>query len=87
VVSVLTEAVLLAVTGGLIGAVVAYWLFNGMTVSTLGGSFTQIAFSFAVTPALVERGMTWALLLGLIGGLAPAIRAARLPVVEALRAA
>jgi putative ABC transport system permease protein len=87
VISVLTEAVLLAVTGGLIGATIAYLLFNGMTVSTLGGSFTQIAFSFAVTPALIQRGLMWALLIGLIGGLAPSIRAARLPVVEALRAA
>jgi putative ABC transport system permease protein len=87
VVSVLAEAVLLALTGGAIGAVLSYSLFNGLAVSTLGGSFTQIAFSFAVTPALIERGMVWALALGLIGGLAPAIRAARLPVVEALRAA
>lgn len=87
VVSVLAEAVLLALTGGAIGAAISYVLFNGMTVSTLGGSFTQIAFSFLVTPELVERGLTWAVLLGLIGGLMPAIRAARLPVVEALRAA
>ena len=87
VVSVLVEAVLLAVSGGFIGAVIAYLLFNGMTVSTLGGNFTQIAFSFAVTPQLMENGMTWAVVLGLFGGLMPAIRAARLPVVEALRAA
>ncbi len=87
VVSVLAEAVLLALIGGLIGSGVAYVLFNGMTVSTLGGSFTQIAFSFAVTPALIERGLAWAVVIGLIGGLAPAIQAARLPVVEALRAA
>jgi putative ABC transport system permease protein len=87
VVSVLTEAVLLAFLGGTIGATIAYVLFNGMTVSTLGGSFTQIAFSFLVTPELVERGLIWAVALGLVGGLLPAIRAARLPVVEALRAA
>ncbi|HZP11498.1 MAG TPA: ABC transporter permease [Nevskiaceae bacterium] len=87
VASVLAEAVLLALAGGMIGAAISYTLFNGMSVSTLGGSFTQIAFSFMVTPDLVERGLTWAVLLGLIGGLLPAIRAARLPVVEALRAA
>jgi putative ABC transport system permease protein len=50
-------------------------------------SFTQVAFSFAVTPDLVARGLTWAMVLGLVGGLFPAIRAARRPVAEALRAA
>jgi putative ABC transport system permease protein len=87
VVSVLVEAVLLALAGGLGGALIAYLLFNGMTVSTLGQSFTQVAFSFAVTPDLVARGLTWAMVLGLVGGLFPAIRAARRPVAEALRAA
>ena len=87
VVSVLTEAVALALTGGVIGALVSYVMFNGMTVSTLGQNFTQIAFSFAVTPDLVVRGLSWAVIIGLFGGLFPAVRAARLPVVEALRAA
>ena len=58
-----------------------------MTVSTLGQNFTQVAFSFAVTPDLVGRGLAWALVIGLLGGLFPALRAARLPVVVALRAA
>lgn len=87
VVSVLTEAVALAVTGGLIGAGVSYVLFNGMTVSTLGQGFTQVAFSFAVTPDLVTRGLVWSVVIGLFGGLLPAVRAARLPIVVALRAA
>jgi len=87
VVSVLTEAVALAVTGGLIGALVSYVLFNGMTVSTLGQGFTQVAFSFAVTPDLVARGLVWSVVIGLFGGLLPAVRAARLPIVVALRAA
>jgi putative ABC transport system permease protein len=87
VISVLTEALLLAISGGIIGAGLAYFLFNGLTVSTLGESFTQVAFSFAVTPALIQQGMIWATLIGFVGGLAPAIRAARLPVVDALRAA
>ena len=87
VVSVLAEAVALAVTGGLAGAAVSYLLFNGMTVSTLGQGFTQIAFSFAVTPDLLLRGLTWSVAIGLVGGLFPAIRAARLPIVVALRAA
>lgn len=87
VVSVLAEAVALALVGGLLGALVSYTLFNGMTVSTLGQNFTQIAFSFAVTPGLVLDGLAWALAIGLLGGLFPAVRAARQPVVVALRAA
>jgi putative ABC transport system permease protein len=87
VVSVLTEAVTLAVAGGLVGAAISYGLFNGMTVSTLGQNFTQVAFSFAVTPDLLARGMAWSVAIGLFGGLFPAVRAARLPIVVALRAA
>ena len=78
---------LLAVLGGLVGAVLAYLLFNGTSVSTLSpGSFSQVAFNFAVTPALVAQGLTWALLIGFVGGLLPALRAARIPVTDALRA-
>jgi putative ABC transport system permease protein len=87
VVSVLTEAVVLAIAGGAIGATVSYVLFNGMTVSTLGQNFTQIAFSFAVTPDLLLQGVVWSVAIGFIGGLFPAVRAARLPIVVALRAA
>ncbi len=84
--SVMAEALLLAFVGGLVGAGIAYLLFNGYAVSTLGSGFTQIAFAFAVTPALLLKGMTWALAIGFIGGLAPAVYAARIPVTEALRA-
>lgn len=87
VVSVLVEAEALALAGGALGALVSYGLFNGMTVSTLGQNFTQVAFSFVVTPELVARGLVWAVSIGFIGGLLPAIRAARLPVVDALRSA
>lgn len=87
VVSVMIEALLLALIGGALGAALAYLVFNGYTVSTLNGaSFSQVAFDFRVTPALMQRGLVWALLIGLIGGLLPAIRAARLPVTTALRA-
>lgn len=85
-VSVLVEAVLLAVTGGLIGSVLSWALFNGYSVSTLGSNFTQVAFSFAVTPELIATGLVWAVFIGFIGGLFPAMRAARLPIVDALRA-
>jgi putative ABC transport system permease protein len=87
VVSVMIEAMLLALAGGLIGAFLAFVLFNGMTVSTLGGGFTQLVFQFRVTPGLVAYGAVIALLIGFVGGLFPAIRAARLPVTTALRAA
>ena len=85
--SVMAEALVLAVVGGLAGALIAYLMFNGYSVSTLSpGSFTQVAFNFAVTPALIAQGLLWALLIGFLGGLMPALRAARIPVTEALRA-
>jgi putative ABC transport system permease protein len=87
VVSVMIEALVLAVAGGLIGALLAYLLFNNMAVSTLGANFSQVVFQFKVTPALVERGLVIAVVIGMIGGLLPALRATRLPVTTALRAA
>jgi len=86
VLSVLIEALVLALIGGALGALIAYVLFNNFSVSTLGQNFTQVVFSFKVTPALVIRGLIIALVIGMIGGLFPAIRAARLPVTTALRA-
>lgn len=83
--SVMAEAMALSLTGGALGAGIAFVLFNGYSVSTLGGGFTQVAFNFAVTPGLVAQGLIWALAIGFIGGLLPAIRAARLPVTAALR--
>lgn len=83
--SVMAEAMALSLAGGLLGAGVAYALFNGYSVSTMGGGFTQVAFNFAVTPALVINGLVWALAIGFLGGLFPAVRAARLPVTAALR--
>ena len=85
VLSVLIEALVLALIGGALGAMIAYVLFNNFSVSTLGQNFTQVVFSFKVTPALVIRGLIIALVIGMIGGLFPAIRAARLPVTTALR--
>lgn len=84
-VSVLLEAMLLALLGGALGAALAWALFNGYTTSTLGENFSQVVFTFTVTPPLMWTGLKWALAIGLIGGLLPALRAARLPVVEGLR--
>jgi putative ABC transport system permease protein len=84
-VSVMLEALLLALVGGILGALIAYVLFNNMSVSTLGQNFTQVVFNFKVTPALVIRGLIIAVVIGMIGGLLPAIRAARLPVTTSLR--
>lgn len=85
VASVMAEALALAGAGGVLGAASAYVLFNGYSVSTLGSGFTQVAFQFAVTPSLVLKGLALAVFIGFIGGLAPAIRAARMPVTAALR--
>lgn len=88
VISVMLEALLLALAGGAIGAGIAYVVFNGYTVSTLNfQTFSQVAFDFRVTPDLLVQGIVWASGIGLVGGLFPALRAARLPIVEALRAA
>lgn len=85
-VSVMTEALVLGLVGGFAGAVIAFALFNGFQVATLNWtSFSQLTFSFAVTPELVRAGVVYALVMGLIGGLLPGIRAARLPITVALR--
>ena len=85
VTSVMTEALLLALAGGVLGAVIAYTLFNNLSVSTLGQNFTQVVFDFKVTPQLVARGLIIAIVIGMIGGFMPALRAARLPVTVSLR--
>jgi putative ABC transport system permease protein len=84
-VSVMIEALLLALAGALSGALIAYLLFNNLSVSTLGQNFTQVVFDFKVTPQLVARGLVIALVIGMVGGLLPAIRAARQPVTSSLR--
>jgi putative ABC transport system permease protein len=85
-VSVLTESLALAAIGGLAGGMLAYVAFNGYQTSTMNfQTFSQVAFAFAVTPALLLQGVAYALTMGLVGGLFPAIRAARLPISSALR--
>jgi len=85
--SVMLEAVTLSLLGGLIGAALAWMMFNGHSVSTLGGAFAQVVFKLTVTRTLIITGIVWACIIGVVGGLFPALRAARLSVAEALRAA
>jgi len=85
VISVLTEALLVALAGGALGATLAWLFFNGNVVNTLGANFSQVVFHLTVTIALLVQGILWACAIGVIGGLFPAMRAARAPVAEALR--
>lgn len=88
IVSVLIESMLLALAGGIIGALGAWAAFDGYRAATLNWqSFSQVTFAFDVNPRLLITGIAGALLIGFIGGLFPAIRAARLPVAVALRQA
>ena len=87
VVSVIVEALVLALIGALAGAALAWLFFNGHTVSTVGGAgIPNVIFHLRIGGGLVIVGIVWACLVGLIGGLLPAIRAARVPVATALRA-
>jgi putative ABC transport system permease protein len=85
-ISVIGESLFLALIGGLLGGGLAYAGFNGFQASTMNWqSFSQVAFGFAVTPQLLTLGLVYALLMGFVGGIFPAIRAARLPISKALR--
>ncbi|NIM69434.1 MAG: FtsX-like permease family protein [Xanthomonadales bacterium] len=86
VVSVLTESLLLALAGGAVGAALAWLAFDGFQAATLNwASFSAMTFTFNVSPPLLVQGIVYALLIGLVGGLFPAVRAARQPVAVALR--
>jgi len=85
VVSVMMETLLLALLGGALGAAIAWLVFNNYTASTLGANFSAVVFSFDVSPALLWYGLRWALTMGLVGGMFPAMRAARMPVTAGLR--
>jgi len=84
--AVLAEAVLLAIVGGSAGALVAWLAFDGYKAATMNlQSFSQVAFAFDVTPTLLVQGVMYATSIGFVGGLFPAVRAARLPIAAALR--
>ena len=87
VVAVMLETMLLAMLGGVLGGFIAWVVFDGYGASTLAGGVGQMTFEFLVTPALLWSGLKWALAIGFVGGLFPAVRAAQLPVTTALRAA
>lgn len=82
--SVVVESLLLAIAGGSIAGLLAYLFFNGFTASTIGTN-TQVSFEFMVTPTIILTGVSLASALGIVGGMFPAMRAARLPISEALR--
>lgn len=85
-IAILIEALLLALAGAVAGAAIAYAAFNGTTISTLGGAVwdSQLVYSLNITPSLVVMAVVLACALGLMGGLFPAIRAARSNVADAL---
>ncbi len=86
VVSVLIESALLSLIGGMLGGAIAYAAFHGYQTATLNWqTFSQVSFAFDVTPALLVQGGLYALVMGFVGGVFPAVRAARLPIVTALR--
>jgi putative ABC transport system permease protein len=86
ILSVMFESLALALVGGIIGATVAYLAFDGYKAATINWqTFSQIAFAFAVTPQLLVSAILWAVIIGLIGGLFPALRAVRMPIAAALR--
>jgi len=86
ILSVLLESLGLALLGGVVGAVAAYIAFDGYKAATMNWqTFSQVAFAFRVTPALLISAIIWAAGIGLVGGLFPAVRAARIPVAAGLR--
>jgi len=80
------ESVLLAIVGGLLGCLVALPM-NGFTAATGTNAFSELAFAFKVTPTLLIIGLIFAVLMGIVGGLLPALRASRMPITRALREA
>ena len=83
----LAESLVLSVIGGIVGALAAFLFFDGFSASTLGGTFTQIVFTFELTPELFGNGIVLALIIGFVGGFFPAWRSARVPVVTAFQGA
>ncbi len=86
VISVMLESLALALVGGALGSLAAYLAFDGFTTSTINWqTFSQVAFAFRVSPELLTRAIVWSTFIGLLGGLFPALHAARIPIAAALR--
>jgi putative ABC transport system permease protein len=86
VISVLVEAMILGSVGGLMGGMMAYLFVNGMHTSTMNwASFSQMTFAFTVTPGLMATGIIYGLILTLLAGILPGIRAANMPITTGLR--
>lgn len=84
--SVLVEGMFIGALGGLLGVVMSYAVFNGYVASTAaGGVLAQVSFEFEVSPALMMKGLAWGLIMGVLGGMLPAMRAAARPPAVALR--
>src|SRR5262245_32816315 len=83
----LVESLILAALGGVLGTIATVLAFDGFSASTLGASFTQVVFNFTLEPALIVQALLLALAVGLIGGVLPAMRAARMPIVAGLSSA
>jgi putative ABC transport system permease protein len=84
--SFVTESLFLAFIGGVLGCILALPA-NGVTSATNGANFSELAFAFRITPFALGVGIVFALVMGLLGGLLPAFRAARMPITSALREA
>jgi putative ABC transport system permease protein len=84
-IATMIESLILAAIGGVLGAIATYLLFNGLTAATLGGSFTQVVFALKFSWSLVLQGLILALIIGLVGGVFPAWRAARVPLLAAFK--
>jgi len=79
------ESLILAIIGGVIGALATYLVFDGFTTTTMGANFAQVVFSFKLNGGLIFQGVMLAVIVGFVGGVFPAIRAARLPIVAGLQ--
>ena len=81
----MAEAVMLSASGGAVGTAIAVFFFNGLSFQGLGDSFTQVVFDLSVTWDSIETGIILAVIVGFLGGIFPAIRAARMPILAVHR--
>lgn len=84
-IATMIESLILAALGGVLGAIATYLLFDGISAATLGSNFTQVVFSLQLSWSLVMQGLILALVIGLAGGVFPAWRAARVPLLAAFK--